>query len=456
MTSATADPHAQYDKGKLFVLSVIALVTAGVSFSLRSSVAEALRTTFFDPLDKLHSAEMIGAALGIAFLGFAFTIAVASPILDNLGIGRVLQASSLCFIFGTLIVVFAADLQGPLGIYRTIWLGMLLSGVGWGLVETAINPLATTLYPEDKTHRLNVLHAWWPMGIIIGGLVGLAVGQFDLSWRVKLAVVLIPALIYGVGLIGAKFPPTERVAAGVSSGDMFKEVTRPLFIVWFLSMFLTASSELAPGQWVDMALTRTVGFHGIWLLIYVSGLMFVMRHFAGPLSHKLSPVGLLWFSCLLAAAGLVLLSMANSGVTGLLAATIWGAGVCFMWPTMLAAASERFPRGGALLMGLMGTAGSLAIYFVLPKMGEIFDTAKIATAGGESAFAALSAAAAGGDPAAATRLNEVLTVASQSSFRSVAILPAILLLVFGAMWVYDRSRGGYRPAAIGERTRSEA
>ena len=133
-----------------------------------------------------------------------------------------------------------------------------------------------------------------------------------------------------------------------------------------------------------MALTRTVGFQGIWLLIYVSGLMFVMRHFAGPLSHKLSPVGLLWFSCLLAAAGLVLLSMANSGLTGLLAATIWGAGVCFMWPTMLAAASERFPRGGALLMGLMGTAGTLAIYFVLPKMGEIFDNAKIATAGGES------------------------------------------------------------------------
>jgi fucose permease len=217
-------------------------------------------------------------------------------------------------------------------------------------------------------------------------------------------------------------------------------------------MFLTAASELAPGQWVDMALTRTVGFQGIWLLIYVSGLMFVMRHFAGPLAHKLSPVGLLWFSCLLAAAGLVLLSMANSAVTGLFAATIWGAGVCFMWPTMLAAASERFPRGGALLMGLMGTAGSLSIYFVLPKMGEIFDTAKIATAGGESAFAALSAAAAGGDPSAVARLNEVLTVASQSSFRSVAILPAILLLVFGAMWLYYRSRGGYKPAEMGSRS----
>ena len=105
---------------------------------------------------------------------------------------------------------------------------------------------------------------------------------------------------------------------------MFKEVLRPFFILWFLCMFLTAAAELAPGQWVDMALTRTVGMKGIWLLVYVSGLMFVMRHFAGPLAHKLSPVGLLWISCLLASIGLLLLSVANSKITGLLAATVWG------------------------------------------------------------------------------------------------------------------------------------
>jgi len=187
-----------------------------------------------------------------------------------------------------------------------------------------------------------------------------------------------------------------------------------------------------------MALTRTVGMQGIWLLIYVSGLMFVMRHFAGPMVHKLSPVGLLWTSSLLASAGLLLLSVTNSPVTGLLAATVWGTGVCYMWPTMLAAASERFPRGGALLMGLMGTAGTLSIYFVLPIMGRVFDNAKIEAAGGADAFARLT-----GD-----ELNRVLTIASQTSFRYVAALPAILLIVFGAIWLYDRSRGGYKPTAI--------
>src|SRR6185503_7407163 len=102
--------------------------------------------------------------------------------------------------------------------------------------------------------------------------------------------------------------------------------------------------------------------------------------------HKLSPIGLLWISCLLASLGLIALSMANSPVMGILAATIWGCGVCFMWPTMLATASERFPRGGALLMGLMGTAGMASIQFVLPWMGRIFDTKKIEIAGGDAAF----------------------------------------------------------------------
>jgi len=203
-------------------------------------------------------------------------------------------------------------------------------------------------------------------------------------------------------------------------------------------MFLTAASEIAPGQWVDMALTRTVGMKGIWLLVYVSGLMFVMRHFAGPLAHKLSPVGLLWISACSLRSVWLLLSIANSKINGLLAATVWGIGVCYMWPTMLAAASERFPRGGALLMGLMGTAGTLSIYFVLPQMGHIFDQAKVRAADGEEAFKALSGA----------RLNEVLAYASQHSFRVVAILPAILLIVFGSIWFYDKARGGYKPVKI--------
>jgi MFS family permease len=440
-TAAAIDRHADYNKSKLFLISIIALVTAGVSFSMRSSIATALRTTFFDPINATHSEQMIGSVLGIASLGFAITIAVGSPLCDYLGMGTLLMLSSFCFMAGTLIVDFAGQLATGESVYWVLWGGVLLLGVGWGLVEAVINPLITTLYPDEKTAKLNSLHAWWPGGLIIGGLLGLLLDKMDLNWQMKIGATLLPALAFLLLTIGTKFPPTERVASGVSTGQMFKELLRPMFVVWFLSMFLTAASELAPGQWVDNALTRTVGMRGIWLLIYVSALMFVMRHFAGGIAHKLSPVGLLWCSSLLASLGLVALSFANSPVTGLLAATVWGTGVCYMWPTMLACSSERFPRGGALLIGLMGTAGNLSVSFVLPQMGAIFDRAKVELAGGQTAFSVL-------EKAGGSELERILGIAAQRSFLYVAILPAILLVVFGAIWLYERSKGGFKQVKL--------
>jgi MFS family permease len=430
--------HAAYNKPRLFVVSVLALFTAGLAASLRADIASDLQRIFFDPLDRARSAEMIGSILGVPFLGFAFTIAIGSPLLDAIGMATLLPLSGVCFIAGTLTILFAGSLAGGAGIYTVIWIGAVITGIGWGLVETVINPLTATLYPDEKTAKLNALHAWWPGGLIAGGLLGYGLGQAGIGWQAKLCLILVPAAAVILLCLGLKFPPTERAASGVSMGGMFRELLNPIFLVLFCSMFLTAAAELAPGQWVDLALTRTVHMQGILLLVYVSGIMFAARHFAGPLVDRLSAIGLLWLSCLLASFGLLLLSFADSPFTGVLAATVWGTGVCFLWPTMLATASERFPRGGALLMGLMGTAGTLSIHFVLPAMGRIFDAKKIEVAGSEQAFQALSG----------ERLDKVLGIASQASFRAVAALPAILLIVFGAIWVYDRSQGGHKPVPL--------
>ena len=138
---------------------------------------------------------------------------------------------------------------------------------------------------------------------IIGGVAGLAIGALHMDWRVKFAVVLIPALTLIVLLLTTgRFPKTERAAAGIPASEMFRACLTPSFLLWFLSMFLTSAAELAPGQWVDLALTRTVGMRGIWLLVYVSGMMFVLRHFAGPIAHRISNLGMLWGSVVLATA----------------------------------------------------------------------------------------------------------------------------------------------------------
>lgn len=434
-----------YDRQKLFILSVIALVTAGMAFSIRASILGDLSKVFFESADPLHAAGLIAAAAAVNFLGFAVAIFIGSPLCDVLGMGRLLALAGLLFLVGTCTTLFAGSIASIAPIYWVLWTGFLLVGLAHGLVEATINPLIATLYPEDKTHRLNVLHAWWPGGLIIGGLIGTFLGH---NWQLQLGLILIPAAIFTFMLIGTHFPPTESVAAKVTANEMVKEVLNPLFIIWFLCMFLTASAELAPGQWVGFTLTRTVGFNGVLLLVYVSGLMFVMRHFAGTLAHKISPIGLMWVSSLLACIGLVLLSVANSPLTGLLAATVWGVGVCYMWPTMLGVTSERFPKGGAFLMGLMGSAGSLAIYFVLPKLGAIYDTVKVATAQAQGLdFTSLSEAAKT-DPQAMATLNKILSHASEVSFKSVAILPGILIVVFGGLWLYFKSQGGYKAVRL--------
>jgi len=429
-TIPNAEGSAPKHRFLLFFICCLAYLVIGFHFSMRGALTSEVEAVF-SKIDTAKSAGMAASVFAVPFLGYAITLFIISPLIDAIGMGLLMRLSGMLIAVGTVAVV-SAEYIAPDNIYWIIWGGMLLVGLGWGLVDTNTNPLVVGLYPKDKTHRLNVIHAWWPAGIVLGGLTGWGLGTLNVPWEYQLLSTLVPAVLLFVLCCIARFPLTERAAAGISFGDMFKEVIRrPMFWVWFFCIWFTATSELAPGQWVDMALTRTIGIRGIWVVIYVSGLMFVMRHFAGTVVHKLSPVGLLWVSCLLAAGGLLWLSFATGPVVALLGATLWGIGVCYMWPTMLATVNERYPRSGALGMGLMGSGATLAIYLFLPTMGRIFDSTKLSEAGGKEAFDLLSG----------EKLNEVMAVASQVSFRSVAILPAVMLVVFAVIWIYDLKHG---------------
>ncbi|MBV1900580.1 MAG: MFS transporter [Kordiimonadaceae bacterium] len=450
MSNTSVVPEQEFNRRRIFLICSLALFTIALSMSLRATVASDLKTIFLDPIDFTQSATLIAQALGITFLGFSITLFIISPFMDFIGMGRALLIAGSLIIVGNLTLVFAgafaSGISNDMGVYWALWSGMLLSGIAWGFVEAAINPATAVLYPEDKVHRLNILHAWWPGGLIAGGLFGLLISAFDLNWQIALAVIFVPACAIIWLTVGVKFPKTESAEMDVSFGEMLQEIfKRPSFFIWFGAMFLTAASELAPGQWIDLALTHTVGMRGILLLVYVSGIMFVLRHFAGPIAHRLSPVGLLWGSALLTSLGLYFLSVANSPVTGFLAATIWGAGVCFMWPTMLASAAERYPRGGAWTIGLIGSAGALSTYFVLPILGAAYDKAKLKAAGGEQAFAAMSAGS--------TEHTETLVYAAEQSFQMVAYLPLALLVIFGGIWIADQRKN---KAVSGDPAKSEA
>lgn len=420
-----------YNRRAIFWICVLALFTAALSFSIRTGASGAIKAAILDPVVPLNSGEMIAAALGYSFLGFALSLLVISPLLDVFGAKRVILLASACFIIGPIMILMSPMVEGIDAVYRLLTIGMVINGIGWGATEASINPVTTALYPDEKTKELNILHAWWPAGIVIGGLASLLfLQQLDLGWQTLIGLIPISGLVFGLWAMAQRFPPTESTALGVPFKEMLAEpFKRPTFWIFPAIMFLTASAELAPGSWVDVALTQTVGMPGIVVLIYVSTIMFIMRHFAGALEHRFSDMGLLCLCTIPAAIGLYLLSLASSPFTAIFAATLWAIGVCFMWPTMLAAVARRYPRGGPWSIGILGFAGAMAIYLVLPEIGKIYDRAKLQAAGGEEAFAALQPGA---------ELQRVLGYAAEQSFQVIAIIPLLLFVVFGAVWFFER------------------
>jgi MFS family permease len=424
-----------HNRRAIFWICVLALFTAALSFSIRTGASGAIKAALLDSAVPLHSGEMIAAALGNSFLGFALSLLVISPLLDIFGAKRVILFASACFIVGPMLILLSPGMDGIDAVYRLLTMGMVVCGFGWGATEASINPVTTALYPDDKTGRLNILHAWWPAGIVVGGLTSIIFfEQLHLGWQALVALIAVPGVVFGLWAMTQTFPKTESTALGVPFRDMLAEpFKRPTFWIFPAIMFLTASAELAPGSWVDIALTQSVGMPGILVLVYVSAIMFVMRHFAGALEHRFSDMGLLCICTIPAAAGLYLLSLASTPFTAIVAATLWAFGVCFMWPTMLAASARRFPRGGPWSIGIVGFAGAMATYFVLPEIGKIYDKAKLAKAGGEAAFEALQPG---------PELQQVLGFAAQQSFQVIALVPIALFFIFGAVWLAERKRKG--------------
>ena len=276
---------------RLFVASCIALVASAFSFVIRQDVLPAWGRSFD------LNAKQLGVIGGMAFWGMAVAMAIGSFVCDSLGMKKMLGLAFLCHLVGTVGTLATPYLAG-MGVspYMILCISTFLVGSANGLVEIGINPLAATLYPTEKTHKLNILHAWWPGGLMIGGLLALAISWLlglevggaaktpeatMFGWQVKTALILVPMLIYGGLFLFEPFPVTERVASGVSTEEMLKQALRPMFLLWAFCMLLTASTELAPQGMQSLVLEKTAGMNGTYVLIYTSLMMFTLRHFAG-------------------------------------------------------------------------------------------------------------------------------------------------------------------------------
>jgi len=409
-------------KTQLFNASCVALVVTALAFATRGSFVQAWATEF-----NLTHTE-VGWIVGTAFWGFTLAMFFGGPLVDIIGIGRIISIAFFCHVAGIILTIIATG-------FWSLFISTLLIGIANGSVEAACNPLITSMYTDQKTRRLNRFHAWFPTGIVIGGLAVYLFNKIGLlDWRYAMGIMLLPTFAYGYLFLNKEFPKTERVVSGFSYKDMLKACISPLFIFMALSMILTAGTELGTNQWIA-ALLANVSSNPILLLVWISGIMALSRQFGGSLVHNMKSTVVLLTSSILAFIGCILMGY-TSGAMVFASAGIFALGVAFFWPSMLGFVSENVPQSGALGLGIMGGIGFLGGAIAQPVLGAIFDAQTAAAIPAGQTVEALKSAAAGTKEAAIWASSQL--TGGEHTLRFVAFVPSVLIITFIFLHLWKR------------------
>ncbi len=511
---------------KLFWGCFIALITTAFAFITRAFLvnAEPFWPSTFG-LNQVQAQELFGAGIW----PFAISIIVFSLIIDNIGYRAAMFFSFICYALYAVLAFQAYGVVNAEGLsgeslksaqseaYDLLYMGSVILGLGNGTVEAFINPVVATMFKKDKTKWLNILHAGWPGGLVLGGILTIWLGaQAAEDWRILIYLIAIPAVIYLFMLFKAEFPVNERVESGTSYKEMLaefgaigalisgylifrqlgmvfgwsdeivygltivgtvayglycKSLGRPLLIFMCIIMIPLATTELGTDAAISGLMEepmKAAGYNGLWVLIYTSAIMMVLRFwFAGPIVNKLGPLGLLATSAVLAIVGLYFLSTASGLAMIFIFATLYGFGKTFFWPTTLGVVSEQCPKGGALTLNAIAGIGMLAVGIlggpVIGKMTEDSIKASIEESTSAETYSSISNDETYflGDYTAVDaekvgtltddnklKVEESIQSGKQGSLARVAIFPIFMLVCYISLIMHFKNKGGYKPVEL--------
>ena len=394
------------NKNRLFIASSLSLFVTAVAFGARSGHLLPWMSEF-----NLTAAE--AGWIASAFLwGVTVSVLLFGLLVETWGTAKVMTVLFVAQMAGIVLTVVATG-------FWSLFFATLFIGVACGCVNAGCNPLVTALYPNAKTARLNLLHMWNAIGIAVGGLMVFFCNRINVGWRVQIAILVIPTLIYGFMFFRQKFPATERTLLGGSYKDMIKAIVSPLFLFLAFLMILSSSVEFGANQWIPSLFEKTVtvlfgesAFGSILILVWISLAIALARLFAAPVVRQFSPIGVLLLSALFAGAGIYMMSV-SSGWVIFVAATVFAFGIAYFWPNMLGLVAELKPMSGALGLAIIGGMGTLGGAIIQPIIGSIFDRELLQHSGDQLA-------------------------AGAATIQYIIIIPAFLAIVFAIMFVQQR------------------
>jgi DHA2 family metal-tetracycline-proton antiporter-like MFS transporter len=524
---------------RLLFAGFMAILAAGVGFAIRGAI-------FGDWVHAFNFTNLeTGLIGGAGFTGFCFGIIIGGIVVDKVGYGKLVAAAFTFHVVSALVAFGAMPGMSTKTAFVYLWLGTFLFAVANGTLEAVANPLVATLFPNNRTHYLNILHASWPAGMVLGGLMHNMMPT--VNWKIQLALFLLPAAFYGILFFGQKFPRSEASQKGLSLGEMLRDVGMagaavvgffvflffkdglgpllsgltsseffgftatipgassawlylsiaigaaiwlafsgasrwtvgaPLLFVLFITHALVGAVELGTDGWIQniegAILTPS---QATWLFIFTSALMFALRFCANFVEKSIgmTPVTILLTCAALACLGLNLVSGITAFGGALGALSVYAIGKTFFWPTMLAVASDRFPRCGAVAISIMGGLGMMSAGLIgSPGLGYAKDrfsgeeltknpAAYAEFKAGKTSQWLIFAPATGIDgqkleAARGVELSqrtpeqkaavEADITGNRRTLKADSFIPATMAAIYLLIFLYFKSIGGYKPVHI--------
>ena len=403
---------------RLLLAGFMAILAAGIGFALRNGLTGEWKTLFG------FTDGQVGLIGGAGFSGFCFGIIIGGIVVDKIGYGKLVATAFVLHVLSAVVTLSPAPNVSQATAFNLLFCGSFIFSLANGTLEAVANPLIATAFPKNRTHYLNILHASWPAGMILGAFITLFLGDV-LPWKWKLGLYLIPTVIYGFMFLGQSFPKSEASSKGLSLGQMMKDVgimgasivgillflffrdslggilggitdskffgTQPWtvisalvgigFVAWvavitrfalghwmifmlFIAHAIIGSLELGTDSWIEnINGSILTAKQGTILFIFASLMMFALRFCSHWIESrlKLSPIAILFTCSIFAIVGLLACSTVTTLTFAFGAVLLYSIGKTFFWPTMLAVVGDRFPRSGAVAMSIMGGIGMLSV-----------------------------------------------------------------------------------------------
>jgi MFS family permease len=168
-------------------------------------------------------------------------------ICDKIGYGKLVIAAFGLHLLSAVITFAPSPGMSKDVVGQLLTWGSFLFAMANGVLEAVANPLVATLFFRNRTHYLNILHASWPAGLVLGSASGWVLDDiYHVHWKLQFALFLVPTVLYGLMFLGQHFPKSEASAKGLSFGEMCKDVgiLGGLVVCLLLAMFF--SSVLTP------------------------------------------------------------------------------------------------------------------------------------------------------------------------------------------------------------------